>query len=254
VLDYKTGFEITFSFFYLIPIAIVTLYCNFKSGMFITAVSVFTWVFSNWMAGESYPNIGIWIWNAGIRLATFATVAYLIHELNLSIEHENLLSRTDFLTGIHNTREFYRLADVEIQRARRYKRSFSVAYLDLDNFKQVNDQFGHRAGDDVLRAVAQAVVSTVRKGDLFARVGGDEFVLLLPETNEENIRSVIGKVCRVVSGQTFDGRIQVSVSIGVVTFSIPPASVDEIIHAADITMYQVKAGTKNNVIFRSVDT
>ena len=251
-LDYRTGFEATFSFFYLLPIALATLFVNFESGLFITCVSVFIWTFSNWLAGDAYHYEWTRYWNIGVRLVTFMAIADIVHELQLSMQHENLLARTDFLTGISNSREFYRFAGAELERARRSKHPFSIAYLDLDHFKQLNDRLGHSAGDDLLCVVAQTISSTIRNGDMFARIGGDEFVLLLPETNEADARKVVVRSQKAVSEKLKKDNTGVTVSIGVVTFEVLPKSVDGLIKAADHVMYQAKTKGKDTVVFRVV--
>lgn len=251
-LDYLTGFEISFSFFYLIPISIASLYAGFRGGMTVTAVSVFTWAASNRLAGEIYSSEWIRYWNTGIRLVTFSLVAYLLDELNLSMQHENLLARTDFLTGVNNSREFFRLVELELRRARDLGQPASVAFFDLDNFKQVNDRLGHSAGDDLLRAVAQTVTSVVRKGDLFARIGGDEFVLFLSDTNEQTIHGVVEKLRTAILNRMQALQLDVTVSIGVATFLVPPASVDEAIRAADVLMYEVKSREKNGTLYKLI--
>jgi len=246
-IDYLTGFELSFSFFYLIPIALATMYSGFRNGIVITAASIILWFLSNWLAGQHYSSAFVWVWNGGIRFISFIIIAYLIHGLNLELERENILARTDVLTGILNSREFYRLAALEVERARRYSRSVSVAYMDLDNFKEVNDRLGHLAGDELLRQFVETVRSVIRKDDLFARVGGDEFILLLPETNPGNIQSVIEKIRSVVQTMLNDFPAPMTVSAGVVTFMTPPTSLDVMVRSADEIMYQVKAATKNSV-------
>ena len=251
-LDYFTGFEISFSFFYLIPIAIAAIYAGYRNGMIVTAMSVFIWAVSNRLAGESYSSEWIRYWNAGIRLVAFSAIAYILHQLNLSIQHQRLLARTDFLTGINNSREFYRLANIEVQRARQYRQPFGIAFLDLDNFKDVNDRYGHSAGDEVLRLVTQVVASVIRKGDLFARVGGDEFVLILPDTNSLTIRVVVEKVRRSIESELRAADRRVTVSMGAISYVYPPASVDEMIKKADQLMYEAKKQGKNGVLFKSL--
>lgn len=252
-LDFLSGFEISFSFFYLIPISIATLYSGFRSGMIVTGVGVLIWAVSNRLAGENYSSEWIRYWNTGIRLATFSMVAYILHQLNLSIQHQKLLARTDFLTGINNSREFYRLMEMEVQRARAFGQPVSVAYFDIDDFKLINDRFGHSAGDELLRTVTQSVASAVRKNDLFARVGGDEFVLMLSGTNEQTIQGVIEKLRNAILNKSNAIQMRVTVSIGVVTFTVPPASVDEIVQAADELMYEVKAHEKDGVLYKTIN-
>lgn len=252
-IDYFTGFEISFSFFYLIPISIATLYSDFRNGMIVTGLSVFIWAASNRLAGQTYSSEWILYWKSSIRLVTFSMVAYILHQLNLSIKHQKQLARTDFLTGVHNSREFYRLVEMELRRARAVRQPVSVAYFDIDDFKRVNDRLGQIAGDEILRTVTQAVTSAVRKNDLFARVGGDEFVLFLSGTNEQNIHGVVEKLRNAILNKTSAIQMGVTVSIGVTTFTVPPISVDEIIQAADALMYKVKTDEKGGVLYKAVN-
>ncbi len=250
VIDYKTGFEISFSFFYLIPIAVATVYSGIRNGMIVTLVSVFTWAASNRLAGEQFSSEWVRYWNTGIRFVTFSLIAYMLDQLNISVQHENLLARTDFLTGVNNSREFHRVMELELARARSFNKPVSLAYFDLDNFKQVNDRLGHSAGDELLRNVAQAVTSVIRKGDLLARVGGDEFVLFFSGADDKAIRGIVEKIRGAILAQTKAGTLGVTISVGVVTYHVPPATVDEMIQAADAVMYEVKAGAKDAALLR----
>lgn len=190
-LDYATGFEISFSFFYLIPISISAWYINQKVAWIITAISITTWMISNWLAGEIYSQEIIRYWNASVRFIVFYGISYLVGEFKLVLQNERRLSRTDYLTGISNSREFYNQAELEIKRADRYKHPLSAAYIDLDFFKRVNDEKGHKEGDKLLKTIVQIVSSNIRKTDVFARLGGDEFGLLLPNTDQRSARIVM---------------------------------------------------------------
>jgi diguanylate cyclase (GGDEF)-like protein len=160
---------------------------------------------------------------------------------------ERLLSRTDSLTRIANRQAFFEQATLEIERCRRYGRALSVAYLDCDDFKKVNDQRGHLAGDALLRSVADCLKNNVRGADLVARLGGDEFALLLPETGIAAARGVLEKVQVLLQMTLETGGWPTSFSIGSVTFLEPPRSVDQMIQRADELMYEVKRSGKNGV-------
>ena len=109
----------------------------------------------------------------------------LLSSLKRALDRERELSGTDVLTGIRNARSFREVLGAEIERSKRFQRPFTVAYLDLDNFKTVNDCHGHEHGDELLRLVGNTILTGIRKTDTVARLGGDEFALLLPETEYE---------------------------------------------------------------------
>jgi diguanylate cyclase (GGDEF)-like protein len=131
--------------------------------------------------------------------------------------------------------------------ARRHEHPVTIAYLDLDNFKSVNDLLGHRRGDDLLGTAAQAIRAALRGSDCAARVGGDEFVICLPETGEAGARVVLNRVFVSLSSAIHAPPCSVSVSIGAVAWSKPPATVEAMILAADELMYDAKRTGKNAV-------
>jgi diguanylate cyclase (GGDEF)-like protein len=165
------------------------------------------------------------------------------------MDHERDLAHIDFLTGAVNSRFFFDLVNMEIYRSQRYNHPFTIVYLDLDNFKTVNDKFGHITGDQVLRAVANQARTHLRKTDVVARLGGDEFALLLPETNQESAQVVISKIQGGLLVEMQQSNWPVTFSIGVLTCTDAPPSPDELIRLADELMYSVKHGSKNAIKF-----
>lgn len=170
-LDYLTGSELSLFLLYLLPISVTAWFVGSRSALTISVVSAITWAISNRMAGEVYSHTVLEIWNALIRLGVFAIVSLLLSYLKQSLDRERKLSRTDFLTGITNSRAFHELALNELNRARRYRHLITVAYIDLDNFKQINDGFGHSVGDALLKMVADTMLGSLRKTDIVARLG-----------------------------------------------------------------------------------
>ncbi len=251
-VDWITGPEISFSIFYLFPVGLVAWWGGRRSGAFLSLVSAIAWLVADLTSGRVYSHHVILYWNSVVRLSMFAVVALLAARLRQALDHERDLSRTDSLTGAANSRFFRELADVEIQRAQRYGRPLTVAYLDLDNFKSVNDTLGHAAGDTVLCAVAGTVQESIRSIDVAARLGGDEFTLRLPETDAESARRFFARLQPELLNVMERGRWPVTFSIGVVTFPTPPVSVDELISRADNLMYRVKHSSKNAVEFEVV--
>ena len=248
-LDYATGFEISLSFLYLVPIALATWYVNTRVGYIVTSVSVLTFIFSNWAAGEAYSQEIIRFWNGSTRLVIFVLAIWLMQEFKRALTHERMLSQTDPLTGIANTREFYQQINAELARANRSKRPISIAYIDLDGFKQVNDSLGHRAGDRLLRIVAQTFQATIRKTDLVGRLGGDEFAILLPNTDQAGATCIMQRLNHTFREQMKQLHMEVTLSAGVISFATIPASVDEMIHKADRLMYQAKSSGKNDILY-----
>ncbi len=250
--DYVTGFELSFSFFYLLPIALCAWYGRRSDAYIITIISTLVWLVSNQLAGQIYSNEAIRIFNGGVRLVVFLLFAWLLGELRRANQYEAALARTDPLTGIYNSREFYKRLQLEIEHSIRSKSLFSIAYIDLDNFKQVNDKFGHSAGDNLLKNVSQAISSVIRQNDVFARLGGDEFALLLPHVDQAGVQVVMGKVEKTINKELKSLSSPVTFSAGVVTYYAPPSNVNELINQSDSLMYQAKALGKNCICYQSI--
>lgn len=176
-------------------------------------------------------------------------------ELRLSLNREKQLARIDPLTGVYNRRAFYEVLQRERNRAHRHTRSFTLAYIDLDNFKEVNDNFGHQVGDSVLTTAATVMARNLRLADFVCRLGGDEFAIILPDTGPEAARSVISKVHSKLDLAMKENGLPITFSIGVVVFhQAVLGSAEEMIQKADDLMYFVKGHGKSNVKYEVVDT
>jgi diguanylate cyclase (GGDEF)-like protein len=137
------------------------------------------------------------------------------------------------------------MADLELQRARRYRHPLTLLYIDADNFKIVNDQWGHQTGDQVLIRIARILKNHLRGTDITARLGGDEFVVLLPETASEAAQITARKLRTRLLEDLQRAGWPVTFSIGVLTFTTPPYTVDAMVTEADALMYAVKRSGKN---------
>ncbi len=166
---------------------------------------------------------------------------------------ENALAqaaREDFLTGAMNLRTFYELADQEFSRFKRTGEAFSLLVLDLDHFKGINDTLGHEAGDDALRKFVQAVTGHLRKQDIFARAGGDEFRLLLPGTPQSGAISLAERIREEVNRVNLrapDGSVALSMSAGLCGSRLNDRGIDDVVRRADAALYQAKAAGRNAV-------
>jgi diguanylate cyclase (GGDEF)-like protein len=245
IADFVTGTEISFSLFYLAPIFLVTWFRSKGRGVLISIIAAITWLLADIAAGQTYSHPLIPFWNAIIRFGFFIIVTLLLSSLKNTLELKEQLAKTDFLTGVTNARSFFELADLEINRAKRYQHPFTIVYIDLDNFKTVNDTCGHLIGDRLLRLVADTIRNNIRITDISARLGGDEFAVLLPETDPEQSEIAINKVQTQLLDEMKKNNWPVTFSIGAVTFLTPPESVDKMIKKADDLMYSAKKNGKN---------
>jgi len=171
-----------------------------------------------------------------------------LNEINQTLEY---LSRSDPLTGVYNRRFLLETLEAEFERARRYSLKFSIILMDIDNFKEVNDRFGHIYGDKVLKQVAQILKEELRRHDILGRYGGDEFLIILPETDGIGA-GMVGERCRkaISSGITFaDEKYHLTVSMGVIAYPNPKImTAEDMIRLADTALYEAKARGKNKVV------
>jgi diguanylate cyclase (GGDEF)-like protein len=247
ILDHLTGPELFVSIFYLIPIFLATWFTERWIGIMISIASALIWLLADFTSGHTYSHPAIPYWNMSVRLGTFLVITFLLSTLKYALEQEKELARTDPLTGIANRRYFIELANAEINRASRYKHSFTVVHIDLDNFKAVNDRFGHSVGDALLRLVASTIRNNIRATDIVARLGGDEFVILLPETGPEPAGVITEKIQKISLDLMRKNEWPVTLSLGVVTFIQPPSTVDEMLKISDGLMYAAKNHGKNTI-------
>jgi diguanylate cyclase (GGDEF)-like protein len=187
------------------------------------------------------------IWNSAVLLGLLLLITHLFSTLRNHRLVEQKLARTDTLTGALNNRTFYDLAKMELDRARRYRHPFTVATIDLDSFKEINETFGHSIGDAVLRTVSRTISANIRTADVLARLGGDEFALLLPETGPEEARALLPRLHQRITEELGKGSWDLSVSMGATIFVSYPLHVDDIIHMADQAMYRGKKDEKRAI-------
>ena len=246
-LDYETGLELGLYIFYFLPIVLLTWYIGAWAGGSLSFVCSVLWMATDTLLGHTYSHPAIPYWNTVMRFSSFLVTVVFLSKLKSSYEQQKILSRTDYLTGIYNVRTFSQIASGEIERARRYSRCFTVGFMDIDNFKEVNDHFGHRSGDELLKVVAQIFQEGVRKVDIVARAGGDEFIVLLPETGAVPSKIVFDRLMDKLRYSMEMKEWPVTFSFGVATFNTAPQSVDEMIRTADTLMYEAKNGGKNAI-------
>jgi len=253
VVDHLAGPELFLSIFYFVPIFLVTWFTERRIGIMVSIASAIAWLLANYTfyaLGQTSLRPAIVCWNMGIRLITFLLTSLILSVLKGALDHEKELARLDPLTGIANRRYFIELIEAEINRACRYNHSFTIVHMDLDNFKTVNDRFGHSTGDTLLRLVVETIQKNIRATDTIARLGGDEFAILLPETGTESARVITHKVQNINLDVMQRNGWPVTLSMGVVTFISPPSTVDEMLKISDDLMYRAKNNGKNTIRYQ----
>ncbi|MCA9840061.1 MAG: diguanylate cyclase [Trueperaceae bacterium] len=249
IIDYVSGPQLSMTLFYLLPISLSVWIQSPRAGIITASVAAMVLLIADLMSLAAFSSFVIPLWNVVIRFGVFMVICFSLSALKEILERERHLARTDALTGALNTRAFLTTLEREVRRARRYDHPFTVSYIDLDNFKQVNDQHGHARGDEVLKMVVETLRSNLREVDTLARLGGDEFIILLPETNADAAMSALEKLKRELLSKMTLERLPVTLSAGVITFVSNYPDPDEIIRETDALMYRVKTEGKNDLIF-----
>ena len=239
---------------YLLPISVMAWCKGFRHGALLAIVStIFATIMSFAGVYSRHPTLGPIIVNAVLDLGTMVVASFMVAEVKYLLDHEKELSRTDHVTGIKNTRSFWETLSMELDRMKRYNRPLTIAYIDIDDFKKVNDQFGHLKGDELLQLIGQVLTDKVRSNDVVARVGGDEFAICFPETDQAASNVIVERLRTYINHYMAEAGFDNGLSIGVVTFSNAPSTVETLIHTADELMYSVKSSGKGRVAFHSVN-
>jgi diguanylate cyclase (GGDEF)-like protein len=247
-LDLQIPDEIVLSIYYLLPVAIATWFINRGTGFLFSLASAITIFYVNQSEGCNPEGLAfVRQWNAAVGLMMFIIISATLAELHSALIRENKLSRTDGLTGISNRRDFLDIAKRVVAEATRYRQPLTLAYIDVDRFKEINDTLGHKVGDQVLQAIAKELKICLRTTDAAGRLGGDEFAILLPQVSYEPAIGVINRVHQSLATTMEKNGFPVTFSIGVVTFLTPPISVEVLIERADTLMYQAKQKGRNRI-------
>lgn len=180
----------------------------------------------------------------------------LIQRLDETEHRLSILAITDELTGLYNRRYLVRTVKAEFERAQRYGSGFSIILLDIDEFKQINDIYGHQTGDRVLQHIAEIGNREKRTVDVLARYGGDEFVFLLPNSRREGVLSFANRIRKhIYRSLLFIGgeQVQISVSMGVANYRPGTSDLESLFNAADTALYEAKLAGRNTAVFFAAD-
>ena len=250
IIRYITGPAFQVGQFYIIPIFMVTWYVGRNSAIIIATISILFWIIFDYFTLQTLAQGLAPGLNEIFRLIIYIFIIQLVYKLRSILKTLQEMSGTDTLTNICNRRAFFIGAQQELERASRYNHLLSLVYIDLDNFKTVNDTLGHLVGDQLLKEVAMALNDHTRNADIVARVGGDEFCVLLVETDKDDSLLVYNKLEKHILEIMKKNNWPVTMSSGIVTFHEQPDSVEEMIAEADSIMYEGKQGGKNRIIHK----
>lgn len=248
-LDYLTGYEVCFTLFYIFPIYYSSWHLGKLQGYIVSVFAGIAWLVSDILAGHTYPNDLIILWNFSMRIAIFVLSAYFLNRTKKLLDKEKELSRIDPITGLNNSRSFYEHLKQEIEKFKRFKHPFSLVYLDIDNFKEINDKSGHLFGDEILKTLADKISENFRSTDIAARMGGDEFCFIFVETPSKQSEEALKRLKELLSKFFNEKGIPISFSFGMVCFEniLVSEGPVEIIKLADDLMYSVKKNGKNQI-------
>jgi diguanylate cyclase (GGDEF)-like protein len=249
VIDFYSHILISFDVLYFVPVAFVAWYCTRKYAIVLSAFAAVGWFFGCLVPERLTTVPLILLWNFIGELTIFLAFVFLISAFKRYLVIIANLARHDPLTNAYNRNAFYRAAEIELSRIRRYGSPFALAYIDIDDFKMVNDEHGHIAGDELLIRVARLLQDNTRLTDLVGRIGGDEFVALLAQTDAANARSTVEKLRSQLAQDSEIKARAATFSIGVITFVKAPATIDQMLNIVDSLMYSVKRNGKNNALY-----
>jgi diguanylate cyclase (GGDEF)-like protein len=252
-VDYQTHTEVVLSVFYLVPIVISVWFIGERAALFVSLLAGGLAAYdTEVLSGVLEKNFWIAAWAVASRFMFFFFTVWLMGRQRRSMDSIREMARTDSLTGAYNARTIFELLQKEMERSRRFHHPLSLVYLDIDDFKAINDSLGHQTGNSVLSSIATTLKESVRRMDVVARLGGDEFSVLMPETGEAAVRTTVERVQESLSRTLGTRGWPVTISIGAVTYHRMDCTADEIIRKADNLMYQVKRGGKNGVLYAVV--
>ena len=246
VLDWLTPIELSLAVFHVVPVFLAAWLLGRRAGLTFAIAAAVSWLLADALHPEVRTPLQLLAWDLATKVVFFVVISELVHALRKARDLVHGEARTDALTGLLNRRAFYERAEEEIGRARRSGAPLVLAYLDVDDFKGVNDRFGHETGDRVLMALARALSRSVRSTDAIARLGGDEFAVLFPDADGEATAALAAQLEVAVARELGTLETTVGVSIGLAPWTPSLEGLDDFLRSADSGMYRVKARRKGD--------
>lgn len=246
IFDWITPHDIRLHLLYIFPLVMIVLHCERQFDTAIGFVLASTLQLATFI--EHQYSLGPLATDMIVALASSSLSILLAKSYRKNYLEALNLSATDWLTGLHNRRSFENITDIEIERQKRYGGVFSLAVIDLDGFKLLNDSRGHQDGDLALQLVAKVLVENTRHSDSTARLGGDEFAILMPNTLKDDCNLICRQLSRQIVNQMIKNGFAITASIGCASFDQSPDSTKSALAKADKAMYGAKAEGKNCVV------
>ena len=251
--DYATGVEIRVFPLYFFPLAVAARRFGIRSAIAAAVLVACTWMAMLYLNGVRYSSAWIWAINFLTQGSAFVLFAVLIASLQHRLQREHELSRTDPLTGLTNSRAFLERGPKMLAASNQRGEPITLAFIDLDHFKRVNDRDGHEAGDRLLETVGALLRRHLSARGEVARLGGDEFAVLLPAADEAQAQSLLESLRAALLADPAIRAAGVSASIGAVTHHPAGPDLTTLMKRADQLMYRVKAEGRDAVQVARVD-
>ena len=245
--DYITGPQLGSSLLYVIPIVLVARLGSKVSAWTTLILAAIGWMVVDVLTTPTYTGVFVPLWNTLTRVAFFIFALVAVRNTEQQLRSARIMALSDPLTGLPNRQFLLIMLGAARARLERYGTPITLAYMDIDDFKLVNDRHGHVTGDRLLQAVADVLAEAVRDTDTVARIGGDEFLVLLPDADRETAGSILARVRNALREIALTPDVAVSYSIGACTFYVPQESLEAMVRKADEQMYRVKRSGKDAV-------
>jgi len=253
MFDFLTGYELTYFVFYILPVAIAAWYGSRGMAWAISVISGIAWLAVDILDRHPYSHDWYVYWNGAVRLSFFILIAQLVTSVRLHLEIEKSMAREDDLTGVPNRLAFKEKCDVLFPLASRNRSPMALGFIDIDDFSRLNDKHGHGFGDEVLKTVANMLKDSMRKTDVFGRMVGNEFAVLLPNTDPDTARNWFAVLHRSLSEKARKEGWPIGFSMGLAVIENPDISTDQAMQFADNLVHRVKKGDRSSLLCEEYD-
>lgn len=250
-LHYVTGFAYEFNSLYTLPVLASAWWLGNITCVCTTVFCLADWAYTDVRLGGGQSGLLPLVCNTATRAVTIGCVIVLMKRLRRALRQEWNNSRQDQLSGLWNRRYFFELGATILTFAKRHNLPVTMAFMDLDHFKEVNDTQGHAVGDDLLRIVAAAMQAHFRSEDVLARLGGDEFAVIMPGMTAQDARIRLESLRDKIREAMGQRRWPVTLSIGAASFAVVAGSIEAMVRAADAIMYEAKAAGRDRLVLRA---